>query len=74
MDYAGPFMNNMFLIVVDAHIKWLDVHVTSSSTAAITSEKLQKTILIKGLPEAVIMDNGSAFTSHEFAQFMHANE
>ena len=25
LDYAGPFMGKMFLVVVDAHSMWLDV-------------------------------------------------
>lgn len=73
IDYAGPFMNCMFLIIVDAHTKWLDIHVTSSSTAAVTIEKLQRTFATLGLPEMVVSDNGSAFTSHEFAEFMRVN-
>ena len=43
LDYAGPFMNSMFLIIADAHTKRLDIHVTSSSTALITIEKLRRT-------------------------------
>ena len=73
IDYAGPFMNSMFLIIVDAHTKWLDIHVTSSSTASITIEKLRRTFATLGLPETVVTDNGSAFTSHEFAEFMRVN-
>lgn len=46
LDYAGPFMNKMFLIIVDTHTKWLDIHVTPSSTAAVTIEKLQRTFSI----------------------------
>ena len=73
IDYAGPFMNSMFLIIVDAHTKWLDIHVTSSSSASITIEKLRRTFSTLGLPETVVTDNGSAFTSHEFAEFMRVN-
>ena len=64
IDYAGPFMNRMFLIIMDAHTKWLEVHVTQSSTVAVTIQKLQQTFVILGLPETVVSDNGSAFTSH----------
>ena len=32
LDYAGPFMNSMLLIIADAHTKWLDIHVTSSTS------------------------------------------
>ena len=73
IDYVGPFMNRMFLVIVDAHTKWLEVHVTQSSTAAVTIQKLQQTFVTLGLPETVVSDNGSAFTSHEFQEFMKQN-
>ena len=73
IDYAGPFMNRMFLVIVDAHTKWLEVHVTQTSTAAVTIQKLQQTFATLGLPETVVSDNGSAFTSHEFQEFMKQN-
>ena len=25
-DYAGPFLGRMFLILVDANTKWVDIH------------------------------------------------
>ncbi len=35
IDYAGPFMGKMFLLVIDAHTKWLEIHMTvpAKSTA-----------------------------------------
>ncbi len=35
IDYAGPFMGKMFLLVIDAHMKWLEIHMTvpAKSTA-----------------------------------------
>ena len=27
LDFAGPFMGHMFLVVVDSHSKWLDVQI-----------------------------------------------
>ena len=73
MDYAGPFMGKMFLVIIDAHSKWMDVHPMSSSTANATIEKLRVTFATLGLPETVVTDNGSAFTSAEFQEFMHQN-
>ena len=26
VDYAGPFMGKMFLLIIDAHSKWMDIH------------------------------------------------
>ena len=37
-DYAGPFQGKMFLLLVNAHSKWLKVHMESSTSAA-TIEK-----------------------------------
>ena len=33
VDFAGPFLGHMFLIVVDTHSKWLEVEIMSSTTA-----------------------------------------
>ena len=60
----------MFLILVDVHIKWIDVHMTSSSTSQVTIEKMRATFATFSLSEMLVTDNGTAFTSAEFAQFM----
>ena len=39
IDYAGPFMGQMLLVIIDAHSKWLEVYITNSSTTAVTIEK-----------------------------------
>ena len=36
IDFAGPFLNHMYLILVDSHSKWIEVHVMSSITASAT--------------------------------------
>ena len=73
VDYAGPFKGKMFLLVVDAYSKWLEVHATTSSTSTITIELLRKLFASLGLPEVVVSDNGTTFTSQEFADFMKNN-
>ena len=72
-DYAGPFQGRTLLILVDAHSKWMDVHITSSATSAVTIEKMRSSFATLGLPEIMVTDNGPAFTSMEFAQFMQRN-
>ena len=42
IDFAGPFMGNMFLIVVDALSKWPEVHVMNSITASKTIDVLRQ--------------------------------
>ena len=73
VDYAGPFMGKMFLLIIDAHSKWLDIYMTNSSNAETTVEKLRMTFASQGLPEMVVSDNGPAFASKEFEEFLRKN-
>ena len=73
IDYAGLFMGKMFLLIIDAHSKWLEVHVTNSCTTQSTVDKLRMTFANHGLPEMVVSDNGPAFNSKEFEEFMRKN-
>ena len=73
IDFAGPFMGHNFLIIVDAHSKWLDVHIMSSTTSAATIDTLRRVFATHGLPKTIVSDNGTAFTSAEFAQFVKLN-
>ena len=73
IDFAGPFLGKMFLIVVDAHSKWPEVVPMITTTASRTIEALQALTARYGLPELLVSDNGPQFTSDDFAQFMRAN-
>ena len=73
LDYAGPFQGKMFLLIIDAHSKWLDAHVVESATSAVTIQKLESSFSCHGLPVTVVTDNGSAFTSQEFKDFLRSN-
>lgn len=69
MDFAGLFMEHMFLIVIDSHSKWIDVYITSTITSSKTIEKLQVLFATNGLPKKIVTDNGPSFTSQEFGDF-----
>ena len=73
IDYAGPSRDKMLLIIVDAHSKWIYVHVTSSSTTSVTIQKLLINFATHGLPRTIVSDNGLCFTSSEFEQFVKCN-
>ena len=73
IDYAGPFMGKMFLLIIDAHSKWLDIHITNSCNTQSTVEKLRMTFANHGFPKMVVSDNGPAFVSKEFEEFMKNN-
>ena len=59
LDYAGPFLGRMFLVLVDAHSKWMDVIPVHAATSAVTIEKLRVVFATRGLPERIVTDNGA---------------
>ena len=71
VDHAGPFHGKQFLLLIDAHSKWLEVHIVGSTSSSVTINKLCDIFAIHGIPEQLVSDNGSAFTSNEFSQFMN---
>ena len=73
IDFAGPFVGNMFLIAVDAHSKWPEVHVMNSITASKTIDVLRKIFAQFGVVKQIISDNGKTFTSVEFQTFLRNN-
>ena len=73
IDYAGPFQGRMFLLLIDAHSKWLDIYPSNSSTSSSTIESLRKSFATFGLPEVLVSDNAQAFVSAEFTEFLKKN-
>lgn len=73
IDFAGPKYGHMFLVVVDARTKWLDVIPMKTASSATTIEKLRAMFAIHGLPDTIVSDNASIFTSEEFANFTKFN-
>ena len=73
IDYAGPCFGKYFLILIDSHSKWLEVHPVNAATAAATIDKLRVIFSTHGLPEMIVSDNGTVFTSKEFSDFMTYN-
>ena len=63
----------MFLIVIDAYSKWLEVKPLTTATSAVMIEHLHSIIATHGLPKMFVTDNGTQFTSTEFESFMKNN-
>ncbi|XP_016126874.1 uncharacterized protein K02A2.6-like [Sinocyclocheilus grahami] len=73
IDFAGPFQGKVFLIVVDAHSKWLEVSLMSSMSSAAVINTLRLLFTTHGLPDVIVSDNGAAFTSTESQEFADRN-
>ena len=73
IDFAGPFEGKMFLVVADSHSKWLDVIPVSNANSTNTIRELRKLFATHGIPDVIVSDNGTAFTSTEFSEFMAKN-
>ena len=66
IDYAGPFMGKMFLLVIDAHSRWIEVETVNTASTQNTIEHLRSMFSKFGLPQVIVTDNGTCFTSYEF--------
>nr|XP_024216882.1 uncharacterized protein K02A2.6-like [Halyomorpha halys] len=74
IDYAGPKDGHYLFILIDAKSKWPEVRISKSPpTSASTIECLQDIFSVHCLPEIMVSDNASIFTSSEFIEFCESN-
>ncbi|XP_015271459.1 PREDICTED: uncharacterized protein K02A2.6-like, partial [Gekko japonicus] len=73
IDFAGPLQGQMFLIVVDAMSKWLEVVHMKSTTSLAVIHALRRLFATHGLPDVIVSDNGPQFVSEEFRLFLTSN-
>jgi len=63
----------MFLVLIDAHLKWIEAICTLSATSDVVIQELRTLFGQFGLPETIVTDNGSCFVSEEFETFLKKN-
>ncbi|KAF2885856.1 hypothetical protein ILUMI_20318 [Ignelater luminosus] len=73
IDYAGPFLDKMFLVTTDAFSKWVEVYEVTRADSQSTIEVLREVRSRFGLPKTIVSDNGSQFTSAEFQKYCKLN-
>ena len=71
--FAGPFLEKMCLLVIDAHNKWPEVFIMTSATPSKTIELLCTLFSSYFLPGQIVTDNGSQFISDQFQEFLQNN-
>ena len=73
LNEKRPFMGRMFLVLIDSHSKWIEVHPMSSTTSSATIQCLRSIFATFGLPEVLVSDNMPNFVSAEFEDFLLKN-
>ena len=67
-DFAGPINGVTYLVLVDTASKWSVISVTSTSASA-TISVLDKIFPTHGLPETIVSDKRTQFTSAQFNEY-----
>ena len=73
LNFAGPFLGHMFLIIIDAYSKWLEVHFMNSTTFSAIITALHGVFAQFGLSSIIVTDNAQNFTIAEFESFLSQN-
>lgn len=74
LDFLGPIKSCMYLVVVDAHTKWVEVYnMNSATSSAAVIGKLCDFFSRFGIPNTIVSDNGTSFCSREFEMFCSTN-
>ena len=73
IDFARSTNGQSFLLVVDAYSKWPEIFPMSRITSEETTSKLPKIFSRFGLPETLVSDNGTTFSSVKFSTFCQQN-
>ena len=70
VDFAGPFLEKNFFLIVDTYSKWMEVIPMSRTTIEATIQALRDLFARYGIPKILVSDNGPQFTSVEFKEFL----
>lgn len=73
IDFLGPFQNKYYLVVIDAHSKWIEVEKVNTTSAVIVIQCLRQLFARFGLPKRIVSDNGPPFSSAEFERYLKGN-
>ncbi|XP_013911758.1 PREDICTED: uncharacterized protein LOC106540965 [Thamnophis sirtalis] len=70
IDFAGPVHGQVFMVVVDAYLKWLEILLMTSTTAEAVIKALLRLFSTHGLPDILVSDNRPQFTAMQFETFL----
>jgi transposase InsO family protein len=73
LDFAGPFQNKHWLVIIDAYSRWLDIIPVRHANSVSVIEALRSLFSTYGLCQRIVTDNGTPFVSAVFQQFLDEN-
>ncbi|XP_061506862.1 uncharacterized protein K02A2.6-like [Anopheles gambiae] len=73
VDYAGPIEGDYFLLAIDSFSKWPEIIPTKTISSTATIRILRNIFARFGMPTVLVSDNGTQFTSADFAEFCNTN-
>ena len=77
LDILGPFPRAVgafeyLYVAIDKFTKWPEVETVRKVTAQSTVKFFKGLVCRFGVPNRIIIDNSTQFTSHAFMQYVHA--
>ena len=69
LDFVGPFLDKMFLILYDSYSRWIEAYPMSNITSEAGINNLRHSIATHWLLYIIVTDNGTSFTSNDFKKF-----
>lgn len=73
-DFLGPFFNNMYLVIIDAHLKWSEIINFKQNTKSYRLiEEFKHLFARHGIPNYIVTDNDRQFTNIEIREFLQRN-
>ncbi|XP_048485025.1 uncharacterized protein K02A2.6-like [Plutella xylostella] len=73
LDFLGPFSNQYYLILIDAHSKRIEAEKVNTTSAVVVCDCLRRHFARFGLPKRLVSDNGPPFSSAAFAEYLKSN-
>ncbi|XP_068235544.1 uncharacterized protein [Palaemon carinicauda] len=73
VDFAGPFLGQMYPLMIDSYSKWPQLHPMKSVTTMNTIEIMQRVFAQHGVCVDFVSDNGRQFVAEKFKEFMTQN-
>ena len=65
--------NYVFLVVIDALTKYIECEIVKTVNSSDTIDALRTIFSRNGLPNSIVSDNATSFTSDQFASFLNDN-